>query len=120
MALGPWMLEVFGIQLPVVRIGDATTPEGGVGETPATLTVTLDRPWTADITVPWTTEPQTASQDDFLAAAGDLTIPAGQVSGQITVHVLGDTVAPAGDREGAWHVGPLVLSPAPALDRREH
>ena len=75
---------------PTLRIGDAAGPEGNVGTTPATLTVTLDQASTQPVTVPWTTTPGTAGVDDFVAASGELTFAPGETSEQITVQTRGD------------------------------
>ena len=45
----------------------------------------------APVTFHYATSPGTATADDFLAAAGDLTFQAGQTEGVIQVSVLGDT-----------------------------
>jgi hypothetical protein len=77
-------------ELPRVRIGDASGPEGNTGTTPATLTVTLDKASASTVTVQWATEPGTAGADDFTAASGELTFAAGEVSEQLSVAVQGD------------------------------
>lgn len=77
---------------PKVRIGDTTSPEGGAGTTPATLTVVLDKPSATPVTVGWSTAPCSAGDDDFVGASGDLTFAPNQVSAQITVQLVGDQV----------------------------
>lgn len=84
-------------ELPRVRIGDAAGPEGNTGTTPATLTVTLDKPSTTPVTVQWATEPGTAGADDFTAASGELTFAPGEVSEQLSVAVLGDRAREAAE-----------------------
>ena len=87
-------------ELPRVRIGDATGPEGNTGSTPATLTVTLDRPSTTPVTVQWATDPGSAGPDDFDAASGEVAFAAGEVSEQVTVQVRGDTATEATESFG--------------------
>jgi hypothetical protein len=77
---------------PKVRIGDATSPEGNAGDTPATFTVTLDKPSTSPVTVQWTTEPGTANTDDFATTTGELTFVPAEVSQQLTVALNADNI----------------------------
>jgi Ca2+-binding RTX toxin-like protein len=81
----------------VATLGDASVAEGDSGTTPLVFTVTLDRPATADVTIAYQTTPGTAAAGtDYVFAAGQLVIAAGQQSGTITVEVNGDT-APESD-----------------------
>lgn len=77
---------------PAVRISDVTVDEGDDGTTPATLTVTLDRAATQQVTVGWATVAGTADEKDFAAGSGTATFAIGQTSAQVTVGVLGDRV----------------------------
>jgi hypothetical protein len=76
---------------PVIAISDATVTEGNAGEMVATFTVSLSAISTETITVAYATGNGTAtSGSDYQAASGNLTIPAGQTTGTITVPVNGD------------------------------
>jgi hypothetical protein len=83
-------VHVPGVQ-PVIRISDVTVDEGDYGGTPATLTVSLDRASTQQVTVGWSTVPGTADEKDFTVGSGTVTVPPGQTSAQVTVGVVGDT-----------------------------
>ena len=77
-----------------LSINDVAVDEGNSGTTPAVFTVTLSQAIVADATVNWATTDGTATVagNDYVAASGILTIPAGQTTGIITVVVKGDTV----------------------------
>jgi hypothetical protein len=75
---------------PQVRIGDTAGPEGNVGTTPATFTVALDKPSATPVTVQWTVAPDSADENDFVGASGELVFEPNEVSKQLTVQVRGD------------------------------
>lgn len=95
---------------PRLRIGDAAGPEGNTGTTPATLTVTLDRPSTSPVTVRWATEPGSADTEDFSAASGEVAFAAGEVSAAVSVQVHGD-----GATEATEAFGVRLSSPSGAV-----
>ncbi len=77
--------------LPAVSILDATVNEGHTSTRAATFTVNLSAASSLPVTVAYTTTGGTAvSGSDYLFSSGTLTIPAGQMSGTITVLVKGD------------------------------
>ena len=77
---------------PKLVVTDAVATEGNSGTTALTFTVTTTPISPSDITVDYATSDGTATAgSDYTAATGTLTIPAGQVSGAITVNVNGDT-----------------------------
>jgi hypothetical protein len=79
---------------PAVSVNDATVTEGNTGTINATFTVTLSKAATVNVTVHYETAAGTATAgSDYVAASGDVVIPAGQTSGMFTVAVLGDRVA---------------------------
>jgi hypothetical protein len=79
---------------PGVSVSDATVTEGNTGAVDVTFTVTLSKAAAADVTVHYETVNGTATAgSDYVAASGDVVIPAGQTSRTFTVAVLGDRVA---------------------------
>jgi hypothetical protein len=77
---------------PVLRISDVTVDEGdGDTTTPATLTVSLDRAATQQVTVGWATVAG-SEDDDFVPGLGTVTLAPGETSEQLTVGVVGDQV----------------------------
>ncbi len=77
--------------LPNITIGDVAVTEGNTGTRAAQITVTLSAASNQMVTLAYATASGTATAgSDFRAASGILTIPAGQISGTITVMVLGD------------------------------
>lgn len=94
-------LDVTAFDPPSLSINDVSKTEGNRGNTAFTFTVTLSSAVTTPVTVQYTTMNGTATSakkgQDYVAASGTLTIPAGQTSGTITVQVVGDTVAEAGE-----------------------
>jgi len=75
-----------------LSIGDVSAVERNSGTTGFSFPVTLQSAATQDVTVTFTTQVGTAVPSvDFVAASGQVTIPAGQLSGQIVVQVNGDT-----------------------------
>ncbi len=86
---------------PAIRIADVTALEGNAGVTTLVFPVTLSSPALAGgATVRWTTADSTATlaDADYVAAAGTLAFAEGEVSGEIRVDVLGDTVVEATER----------------------
>lgn len=77
---------------PTVIINDVSQNEGNAGTTPFTFTVTLSGPSATNVSVNWMTTGGVATPGvDYTAASGTLIIPAGSLSGTITINVLGDT-----------------------------
>jgi hypothetical protein len=78
---------------PALSIGNVTASEGNSGTTPFTFTVSLTNPSSQAITVNYATADGTATtaDNDYQAASGTLIIPAGSLSGSLTVLVNGDT-----------------------------
>ena len=76
---------------PALRISDVTVDEGA--GTPATLTVSLDRAATQQVTAGWATVAGTAGETDFVAGSGTVTVAPGQTSAQVTVQITGDDEA---------------------------
>jgi hypothetical protein len=78
---------------PTLSIGDVSVSEGDSGERSANFVVTLSRAAAQDVTVDFSTADGSASAPaDYTAASGQLTIAAGQTTGQIAVAVQGDTL----------------------------
>ncbi len=77
---------------PSVSIDDITVVEGNSGSTAAVFTVSLSAPSTAGVTADYATldGSATVADGDYTAANGTVSIPAGQVSTQVTVMVTGD------------------------------
>jgi hypothetical protein len=67
--------------------------EGSAGLTPFTFTVNLSTAYSVPVTIDYQTAngSATLADNDYQAAAGSLSIPAGETSGVITVNVVGDT-----------------------------
>ena len=77
---------------PTISIGDARVTEGNAGPVTARFAVTLSHAFNQPVSVQYATAPGTATAGtDYQSAAGTLTIPAGQTSGEIQVTVTGDT-----------------------------
>lgn len=77
---------------PTVSIGDARVAEGDSGAT-LSFPVTVANPTAQPVTVSYATSNGTATAgNDYTSTSGDLTIPAGQTTGQIDVPILSDTV----------------------------
>ena len=78
---------------PTLSIGDVSVSEGDSGERSANFVVTLSRAAAQDVTVDFSTADGSASAPaDYTAGSGQLTIAAGQTTGQIAVAVQGDTL----------------------------
>ncbi|HEX2914300.1 MAG TPA: Calx-beta domain-containing protein [Chloroflexia bacterium] len=76
-----------------LSIGNVTKVEGNSGTTAFDFPVTLSSVSSQPITVDYATADGTATtaDNDYSAASGTLTIPAGQTSGTITINVNGDS-----------------------------
>jgi fibro-slime domain-containing protein/uncharacterized repeat protein (TIGR01451 family) len=86
------ILQALGVPslLPV----DRNVDEGQAGTTAAPVTVNLACTSTSAVTVDWSTVDVTArAGEDYQAAIGTLTIPAGSSAGSIPLNVLGDTIS---------------------------
>lgn len=80
---------------PAARIDDVTVTEGDSGTTPATFTVTLDRPAPsggASVTASTANGTATAPADYEARTGVTVTVPAGATTAQFTVQVKGDVV----------------------------
>jgi hypothetical protein len=71
---------------PSLAIDDVSVNEGAQ----ATLKISLSERHSKDVTVDWTTLVGTATSDDFTAASGTATIPAGDLSTTVSVDTLQD------------------------------
>jgi hypothetical protein len=77
--------------LPYLLVSDARVTEGNSGTANATFTLTLTDAASVDVTVHYTTADDSALAGiDYVAASGEVTIPAGQTSATFTVAVTGD------------------------------
>jgi hypothetical protein len=76
---------------PTLSVDDATVAEGNAGTTMATFTVTLSRASSQAVTVSYSTADGTATAgSDYITTFGPLTIPAGSLSGTVSITVNGD------------------------------
>jgi hypothetical protein len=77
---------------PTVSIGDASVTEGNSGTTALNFTITLSASYDVEVAVSFATQDNSATTagNDYQAVSGTLTIPAGQITGTITVLVNGD------------------------------
>jgi len=74
---------------PVVAISNTTLVENAGY---ATFGVTLNNPFSEDVSIPWNTVGGSAAAgSDFTSSSGSLTIPAGQTSGTISVPINNDS-----------------------------
>ncbi|MFC9694449.1 Calx-beta domain-containing protein [Kribbella sp. NPDC056951] len=77
--------------VPALSVNDTTVTEGNTSTTPATFTVSLDRPATTAVTVHAATADGTATAPgDFTATGVDLTFAVGEQTKQVVVPVVGD------------------------------
>ena len=84
---------------PTISIGDVAVKEGNSGITIANVPVTLSHTYPAPVTVHYATamggatkvNARAKSGSDFIATAGNLTIPANTLSAVIPISVLGGT-----------------------------
>lgn len=80
-------------QLPVVNIDDVSIQEGETGISIAQLSVNLSSPATEEVQFSYETIDGTAISDsDYNQASGEITIPVGETSANISIEVNGDTV----------------------------
>ncbi|WP_431303745.1 Calx-beta domain-containing protein [Sediminicoccus sp. BL-A-41-H5] len=83
---------------PAVSIGDAVITEGASGTKEMVFTVSLSKPATETVTIPWSTQDGTAlAGSDYQAASGSLTFAAGETSKTISVTILGDAAVEANE-----------------------
>ena len=76
---------------PVVEVAEISITEGNSGNTNVRVNLNLDTPAPVDITFDYNTEDLDAiAEQDYLAASGQVTIPAGETSGTINLEVIGD------------------------------
>ena len=76
---------------PALSVADVTTTELNAGSTNAIFTVSLSSVNNLNTTVAYATTAGTATAgSDYTTRSGTLSIPAGQLSGTVTVPVLGD------------------------------
>ncbi|WP_238413033.1 Calx-beta domain-containing protein [Saccharothrix deserti] len=81
------------VQVTVTPTTTACDPQLTVGFTPATFTVSLDRPSPRPVTVDFTTADGTAvAPADYAPTAGTVTFAPGEITKLVTVPVNGDTV----------------------------
>jgi hypothetical protein len=81
------------VHVPGLSIDDVNVAEGDAGTTPATFTVSLDRPSPTPVTVDFATADGTAvAPADHAATTGTVTFAPGETSRPVTVPVNGDTV----------------------------
>jgi hypothetical protein len=86
-------IEQNTVHVPGVSINDVTVAEGNAGTTPATFTVSLDRPSPSPVTVDFTTSNGTAvAPADYTSTAGTVTFAPGETTKAVVVPVNGDTV----------------------------
>lgn len=101
---------------PVLSLGAVAVEEGDAGQRTASLIVTVFKPSGQPIVVQYRSEPaphdSATAGEDYLHVEGSLTIPAGQISGQIQVPVLGD-----GQVEADEQVQVTIHSPTNAVIR---
>jgi hypothetical protein len=77
--------------VPALSISGVALPEGNGGTTPFSFSVTLSNPSSQMITVNYATAGGSATAgEDYATTSGTLTIPAGSLTGIITVPVNGD------------------------------
>ena len=87
-------LETAEPAMPGLSVADVSVQEGNSGTRLMTFTVTLSAAAAGPVTVAYSTADGTAtSGSDYVAASGNLTFAAGEISKTITVKVKGDKVA---------------------------
>lgn len=78
---------------PSLRVNDAMVTEGDSGTKNAVFTVSLSVPSAAPVTVDYATDDDSArAPADYEATSGTLTFAPGEVSKQVAVRVVGDTL----------------------------
>ncbi len=83
--------QIFTPRYPRLSIADAQCLEGTSGTTALVFRVSLSYAPPDPVLLHYATAPATANAQDYQSAAGDLTLPAGQAEGIITVFAKGDT-----------------------------
>jgi RNA polymerase sigma factor (TIGR02999 family) len=94
---------------PAISIAAAVSAaEGNSGSPPFVLPVSLSNPSASPVSAHYAVSDGTATlaDNDYGAASGTVTIPAGQTSGAITVDVVGDTKHEADETFGVSLSGP--------------
>jgi DNA-binding beta-propeller fold protein YncE len=77
--------------VPMILMDPARVSEPGSGSVPMVFTARLSRTAGADVQFTWATQNLEAQAgSDYIAANGELTIPAGELEGTIAVQVLAD------------------------------
>lgn len=77
--------------LPTLTIDDASVTRPASGTTPMTFTVRLSKVQTRPVKVKYATaNGKAVAVEDYLATTGELTIPAGQTTGTISVPIVGN------------------------------
>ena len=76
--------------LPTLSVADVSVAEGHSGTTAMTFTVELSAVSGQTVTADYATVEGTATDGDFVAATGQITIPAGQSTASIEISVQGD------------------------------
>jgi hypothetical protein len=77
--------------VPVVSISDASQPEGDSGTSPMAFTVSMSALSGLPVTATYTTANGSAfAPDDYTAATGTVTVPAGSTSAVVDIAVVGD------------------------------
>lgn len=85
--------------VPYFFISSPAVLEGNSGTTNLNFAVALTKPSTADVTIVYATADGTASatNNDYVAAGGSLVIPAGSITGTISIAVNGDSLYEANE-----------------------
>ena len=79
--------------IPDIRVNNTESPEGDVGTSPLTFTVSLSEASNRTVTVDYVTRNGTAeSGSDYSSTAGTISFAPGQTSRTITVDILGDII----------------------------
>lgn len=78
---------------PIVQIGSTAMREGDAYNRAAKLVVTLNRPSTANVTVPYTTIAGSATTADYKAKTATLLFKPGQVTKTVSITTVADTIA---------------------------
>ncbi len=82
-----------------IVVNDVTVTEGNSGTTLLVFTVSLSEPALLPVSVDYNTSDDTALAGlDYTATSGTLTIPAGQLSGQISVSITGENLVEISER----------------------
>jgi large repetitive protein len=79
--------------VPGISIDDVTAPEGNVGTSTATFTLTLSGPSGLPVSVEWATADGTATAgSDYEAESGTVSFGAGETTKQVSVTIIGDAI----------------------------